>query len=261
MRMGRKASLIIIFMSFFIASTLPIKASSLDELQEIAQTTEQEQEIIEELRENDVDSHYWAENEPNQESENALKQYLYGYKPITEENMRNARALLNPIITLIGNITGCIVVFVVAFIFLITGIDLVYISVPFTRSFLNPSVSFSSQGMTMGMPQQAFSNRGLRRKWVSDEASKVVERFGAQPSVPQQQMGFTTPSMINQPTPEPMKIVIFEYLKARAIFLIVFAVATTLLLSSVFTDCGLNLAELGVKVMNRLNVGIQNVSI
>ena len=257
MRMGRKASLIIIFMSFFIAFTLPIKASSLDELQEIAQTTEQEQEIIEELRETEVDSHYWVESEPNQESENALKQYLYGYKPVTEENMRNARALLNPITTLIGNITGCIVVFVVAFIFLITGIDLVYIAVPFTRSFLNPSVSFSSQGM----PQQTFSNRGLRRKLVSDEASKVVERFGAQPSVPQQQMGFTTPSMLNQPTPEPMKIVIFEYLKARAIFLIVFAIATTLLLSSVFTDCGLNLAELGVKVMNRLNVGIQNVSI
>ena len=51
----------------------------------------------------------------------------------------------------------------------------------------------------------------------------------------------------------PMKSVILEYLKKRSFFLIIFAVATVILMSSLLTDCGLNLATLLTKVINRFS--------
>lgn len=57
------------------------------------------------------------------------------------------------------------------------------------------------------------------------------------------------------------KSAIFTYLKKRAIFLVIFALCSVILLSSVFTDCGINLALLGQKVMNKLNGQITEVDV
>lgn len=56
--------------------------------------------------------------------------------------------------------------------------------------------------------------------------------------------------------PMPMKSVILEYLKKRAFFLVIFSVATIVLMSSIFTDCGINLAELIFKIMDKANAQI-----
>ena len=59
----------------------------------------------------------------------------------------------------------------------------------------------------------------------------------------------------------PTKSVIFEYLKKRVFFIIVFSVCAVLLMSSVLMDCGLNLAELAIKVINNINGSIAGVNV
>ena len=54
---------------------------------------------------------------------------------------------------------------------------------------------------------------------------------------------------------------IMTYLKKRSFFLIIFAVASILLLSSIFTDCGINLAALLNKVLIKVNNAIGGVNI
>ena len=72
-------------------------------------------------------------------------------------------------------------------------------------------------------------------------------------------MGMGAPMGGGQPA--PTKSVILMYLKKRAFFLIIFAVASIVLMSSIFTDCGINLAALLTKIMNRLNGSISNVQV
>lgn len=253
----KKMHFIITIMVGLIAILLNAKTvlgMSLDEIQN--------QEVVEYQEQG---PHYWPGKEPQtitqSNSDDALKDYLKGYSPITEENMQNAAITLSPVVTAIGNLIGIIVVMTVSLIFLVTAIDLLYISVPSTRSVLNPSESVNfSQGMTGGFVNgqlpQTPKEYGLRRKWVSDEASYVVRKFSAQASSPS-----ITPVMGMQPAQQPMKIVIFEYFKMRAIFLVIFAITTVMLLSSVFTDCGLNIAALLVKLVAKLNVSISGIAI
>lgn len=133
-------------------------------------------------------------------------------------------------------------------------------------------------GMAAGGAQPGMEH-GLRRKWVSDEAVYCVQTYalggGNNGAVAQPAMGGMGGmggmgmggmgmggAMGGAPqTAMPMKSVIFEYLKKRAFFLIVFAVATVILMSSVFTDCGLNLAALLTKIINGISGKIENVDV
>lgn len=230
----KKASLLVAMFLMLSLTPITVSATSLDELQQ--QAIDQEVEQIEDGLIEDTATEVTTSND------NALADYMRGYQPITEENMQFANATMTPVVKVIGNISGCIMIFAIAAIFFTTAIDLLYIAFPPIRTSLNP---------TMGMPE-----RGLRRKWVSDEVCRVVNIYGTAQQNPMMQGGMGMP----QQQPQPMKIVIFEYLKARAIFLVIFAIASTLLLSSVFTNCGINVAELIVKLMNRVNEGINNVN-
>lgn len=64
-----------------------------------------------------------------------------------------------------------------------------------------------------------------------------------------------------QPQPQNTRSVISTYLKKRVVFLVVFAIALTLLLSSLFTDCGLNLAKLLYKIVTKFNETVGNANI
>ena len=132
------------------------------------------------------------------------------------------------------------------------------------------------RGMGMGMggvpmggaqPQaQSPVEYGLKRKWVSDEAEFVVLNYQREKNLALQSMGgagaMGTPGMgmgmpgmgmgmpgaapmpqvPGQPQP-PIKLrsVIFEYLKKRTVVIVIFAVCSVVLTSSVLLDCGLNL--------------------
>lgn len=250
----KKASFLVAMFLMLSLTPITVSATSLDELQQ--QAIEQDQEL-EQIEEGLIEE---TATEVKTLNDNALADYMRGYQPITEGNIQFANATMTPVVKVIGNISGCIMIFAIAAIFFTTALDLLYIAFPPIRAILNP---------TMGMPE-----RGLRRKWVSDEVCRVVNIYGTAQQGPMMQggMGMGMPSGMGmgmpmqggigmpQQQPQPMKIVIFEYLKVRAIFLVIFAIASTLLLSSIFTDCGINIAELIVKLMNKVNEGINNVN-
>lgn len=301
----RLALILLLLFTMTFVSPLVICATSLDELQQQSQEQEEtgsSEAIPDGMYRGEDGQLYFNGQEPAGSSQpsnqvesqgsNAIADYMRGYTPVTEENMRFASETMSPFVRVIGNITGCIMVFTVAAIFLVTALDLCYIGVPFTRAFLNPQYASGVQaggmpigGMGMGMrgygmnggmmgvngAQQNMPESGLRRKWVSDEAVAIVAQYAAQPLGQNSAMGMGVgmPSGMGMPggmgavptPPAPTKIVIFEYFKRRMVFLVIFAIASTLLLSSVFTDCGLNIAELGVKVMHKLNGKITEVTI
>lgn len=179
------------------------------------------------------------------EESNAIADYLKGYTPITGETMATASNVMSPVTSLMGNIAGCIMVFASAGIFLVTAFDLAYIGLPFCRSWLNPALR--------GIPEL-----GLRRRWVSDEAIAATASLSAdsqQNPINNTGMGIMNmpsqqyPNQYMQPQPatqpaQPMKSVIFEYFKKRSFFMIVFTVCSAVLMSSMLTDCGINIAML-----------------
>lgn len=222
---------------------------------------------------------------------NSITDYMSGYSYTTEEQMHKASTFASPITNAIGTITGFVVMITVALVGFVTALDLLYIAVPFTRSFLNPMQSQAGGspmggmgmggmgmgmrgGMGMGMGGMAQGGAegeyGLHRKWVSDEAVACVNMVNAQ-SQPQGGMGMGGMGMGGmgmgmggmgaQAQPQNVRSTIATYLKKRIVFLVIFAIALTLLLSSLFTDCGLNLAELLYKIISKFNNSVANANV
>lgn len=287
----RMALMLLLMFTLTFISPLFVLATSLDDLNAIQ---EQQEEYVDSSTTTETPT--YENNVVEQQNNSAIADYLRGYTPVTTENMQFANETMSPVVKLIGNLTGCVMVFTTAAIFLVTALDLCYIGVPFTRAFLNPQYVSGVQsggmpmggGMGMGMrggmgmmggmggmggQPGTMPEHGLRRKWVSDEAVNIVAQFASQPMGPNAAMGGMggmggmgmmggMGGMGGQPmVPPPTKIVIFEYFKRRTVFLIIFAVASVLLLSSVFTDCGINIAALGVKIMDKINGKILEVNV
>lgn len=198
----------------------------------------------------------------------SISDYLKGYNPVTQDNMDKAGTMASPIVNALGTLSGFIIMLVSAGIFVVTALDLAYIGIPFLRTTLNPNYGAGAQGgspmggMGMGMGMGGMGMGGAqpaapgRKCWVSDEAVACVQMASQGQAQGGSPMGGGMGMGGAQAQPMPTKSVILEYLKKRTFFLIIFAVATVLLMSSIFTDCGLNIAELGIRVMHKLNGSI-----
>ena len=249
-----KLQLFMLAVMLMMSFTTTVFATDLDKLNDGQNTTEQSQQS---------DGH-----------NDSVTDYMRNYKPVTDENMQNATQYASPITNAIGTFVGFVVMCVSAGIFAVTALDLAYIGLPVTRSFLNPQQAqqqgggmsgFGGMG-SMGGAQQQTQEYGLHRKWVSDEAVACVAQAN-----PQQQQGgfgggfggggFGAVGGAQQQQPQQTKSVISMYLKKRIVFLVVFAIATVLLTSSIFTDCGINLAQLMFKIMDKVNGTIAGVQV
>lgn len=211
--------------------------------------------------------------------DNPLTGYMKKYKPITEDNMKQAGVVATPIVNAIGTVTGFVLLIVMAGVGLITAIDLAYIGIPRLRPLLAPNAGGTQAG-GMGMHGRGMMGGGMMggssqpsaggHQWVSDEALASVAMAGAsvQPAgggMPPMGggMGMMGGGMMGGTPQQPVKqsSVIFTYLKKRVFFVILFAVALILLTSSVLLDCGINIAELSIKVFNKLNGNISNINV
>lgn len=216
----------------------------------------------------------------------SITDYMRGYNAVDDEDMSKASKMTNPITNFVGTLIGIIILLTDAFLFLTTAVDLMYIGVPFMRKYLAPGADAQAGGGAMG-GMGGMGGMGMRggmmggmggmgggaqaspRKWISDEALMAVQTAGggAQAGGGMGGMGMGGMGMMGgmggmgggAQQQQSTGSVIGTYLKKRIFFLIVFAVATTLLMSSVFMDCGLNLAQLGYKIMEMLNSGLSNV--
>lgn len=212
-------------------------------------------------------------NNNNGSGNDSVTDYLKGYTPVTDQNMSDAKQYASPITNILGTATGFIVMVVSAAIFVVTALDLCYIGLPFTRNFLNPQAQGGGSPMG-GMSPMGGSMGGGQpqgKRWVSDEAVACVSMANPQGGgggmSPMGGMGMSPMGGMGMggsmggAQQQPTKSVIMTYLKKRAFFLIIFAVATILLTSSIFTDCGINLAELSFKVLDKINSMLAGVSI
>lgn len=135
------------------------------------------------------------------------------------------------------------------------------------------------QGGAQPAPVQSF----WKRQWVSDEAVYCVQTY-AMPAAQAQggaPMGGAMGGMGGMggmgmmggmggmggmqggapAQPMPLKSVALEYLKKRTFALIIFAVCTVVLTSSLVTGCGVNLGQLLLKVLELFNGKIADVQI
>lgn len=215
-----------------------------------------------------------------------LTDYLQSYTPVTDENIQSASTIASPIVNVIGNIIGFLTVVTAALIMLVTAVDLLYIGVPFTRPHLNPNYAMGgAQGGGMGMSPMggmgAMGGYGGMRGgmmaggmgggqaeapkhcWVSDEAIACIQPAGQQGGMMAGGMmagGMMAGGMQPQQQ-QNTKSCILMYFKKRVVFIVVFTVAMIMLTSSVFTDCGINLAQLLFKIMDKVNGAISGASI
>lgn len=153
---------------------------------------------------------------------NSVSDYLQNREVIGDEEMQKANNLASPMVSVIGTIAGFIVLIASAAIFAITALDLLYIGVPFTRTYLAPAQA-SGGGAMGGMGMHGGMMGGM----------------GAMGGGQQQ--------------PQSTKSVILGYFKKRVFFIVIFSLCTIVLTSSIVTDCGINLGKLFLKATAALN--------
>lgn len=198
--------------------------------------------------------------------------FLKNQRGVTGEQLQEASDALSPITNAIGWVSGAIIALISLGIFLITAVDLLYISIPPIRTFLYTPGTDGTGAMTAGRGYGGFGgyggygaygganmNQQQKRKiqWVSDECIRVcalmggssategmgaMSRYGGYNAQPQQQMSRGS--------------LIIEYLKKRAIFIIFFAVCILVLTSSVLMGFGVNVAQWGIKIISAISSAI-----
>lgn len=207
------------------------------------------------------------------ESYDSVSDVMRGYNAFDGEDMEKAKGIVSPIEDIIGTAIGVILLLTMLGVSVTTAIDLLFLGVPATRGILNPQMQ-QGGGMPMGMApgMQGGAQAGGGHKFVSDEAVQALAMSGAGQQAGAQVGGYgggyggygggyggapMGAQQQNQKPKSPMNI----YIRRRAFFLILLAIASTLLLSSLFLDCGLNIADLLYKVIDMLNSNLQNVQI
>lgn len=207
---------------------------------------------------------------------------ILGNQPgMSPEQLQRASDTLSPVTNFIGYIVGILVVLAIAFVGVVTALDLLYIAVPFTRKFLYKAGTDGTGGFTGGYGAGGYGMRGgmamgvggatgattKPTQWVSDEAvacaamlggsaQSVGSMGGAGMGMGGMGMGMGG-AMAGQQQNMTVKSVIWMYLKKRAFFLIILMVAIMVLTSSAILGTGINLAKWTVKIINSFNTKIK----
>lgn len=187
---------------------------------------------------------------------------------MTGEQLQTASETLSPITNLLGYFVGGIVVFIFAGVFIITGLDLLYITIPPFRNALYKAGTDGTGaytgggmaggygmggygGMRGGMMGAGGASGGTQKptQWISDEAVMCASLLGG--SSQAQNPGMMGGQMQQQNV--PMKSVIGTYFKKRLFFMILLAISVIILTSSILLGTGVNLAQWGLKIINMLN--------
>lgn len=190
----------------------------------------------------------------NSRDAGALGDALQNYNPITDDNMSQAQALANPITNIIGNIIGAIVLLTAAGIFLITALDLAYIAMPFTRPLLTSKHQLVSDEALAAV---GGTSGGQQAGGMGSPMGSPMGGMGGMGSPMGSPMGGGMGGQQKQST----KSVITTYFKKRVVFMVIFAVATVILTSSILTGVGINLAALLTEIINKLNSIINGVKV
>jgi hypothetical protein len=201
-----------------------------------------------------------------------VSDWLKDQRGVNSKQLESATQTMSPITNIIGYITGGIIILTVVGVVAITALDLLYIAVPPTRNFLYKAGTDGTGGfgaggygrmggMSMGAGGAAQgSNKPTQ--WVSDEAVTCAAMLGGSAQsaqggmMPGMGMGYGAMGAMGaqqQQGQMKTKSVIAMYFKKRLFFLILLAICIIVLTSSAIMNCGVNLAEWFLKIVNMLN--------
>jgi len=209
----------------------------------------------------------------------SVSDWLKQQRTLQPDQLKKASETMSPLVKLLGYAAGGIIILTVAGVTVITALDLLYIAVPPVRGFLYKGGA--DAGMAGGMPGMGMGMRGRMgmmggsmggaqqgvgaRQWVSDEAVACAALLGGGA---QAQGGAMAGGMMggmmggyggmaqmgaNQQQAQSTKSVIGMYFKKRIFFMILLALCIIVLTSSAIMNCGVNLAEWFLKIVNMLN--------
>lgn len=196
----------------------------------------------------------------------SITKYMEGYDPISDDNMKNASMWASPLVGIIGTLTGIALLLAWIWVAFQTSLDLLYIAIPPLRTLMfDGGNNGTGQGMMGAGGAMGSSQTGKKRQWISDEAASAAASLGGSAQSQGQQMGggmggfgggmgMGAGMSGGQVQAQSKKSVIFTYFKSRAVFLVLFGLATVVLLSSFFMDAGLNLGEWLMKAIEGFNI-------
>lgn len=195
------------------------------------------------------------------EDDKAMSDFLGQHRGVTSEQLNTASEVASPVTNAFGYIAAVIVALPASAIFLITALDLLYISVPFLRPYLYTAGTDGTGATTAGRygggpggyggyggySQSTPSSSGRKRhQLISDEAVACVALLG----------GSSRTENIGAPgqrSNETRGSVIKAYLIKRAGFMVLFVICVVILMSSALMGTGANLANFGIKVITAVN--------
>lgn len=204
-----------------------------------------------------------------------VSDWLKNQKTMDPKHLEKASETMNPLVNLLGYVAGGIVVLTVAGVVVITALDLMYIAIPPIRNILYKGGAAGAGGMMgaggmgmhgrFGMMGGGVQGAQQTRQWVSDEAVACAALLGGGAQA-QGAMGGGMGMMggyggmggmqamgANQQQAQSTKSVIGMYFKKRVFFLILLALCIIVLTSSALMNCGVNIAQWVLKIINMLN--------
>ena len=196
----------------------------------------------------------FKDNLPNNNDDSGITDYLNGYNPVDRDSMNRAQSVVSPLANVIKTVISVILVALPVILFLVSAVDMVYLTVPFSRSLLCPggqeSMSSMSGGMGgygagygAGMGAQMTGSSG--RKFISDDAEQALQEAqaasaGAANSSMGMQAGY---GGMQQAKPAKAKSPLMIYMKKRVWMYVVFGLSLILLFSNVWLQWGAGLAN------------------
>lgn len=226
-------------------------------------TTEPTDSILDDIKNQEVDG-----------EDKGMADWVANQRGVTSNQLETATQAMSPITNIIGYVTGGVLILVVTGVVLITALDLLYIAIPPVRNILYKAGT-DGTGMNMGvgsmsgmgvgsMNGMGVNTNGGKKptQWVSDEAVACAAMLGGSSQsrggmngmngmgVGMYGMGINQQQQSQTPT---MKSVIGTYFKKRLFFIILLALCVIILTSSALMQCGVNLAEWVLKIINMFN--------
>lgn len=198
------------------------------------------------------------------EEDREFANWIKNNRGFSSEQLQVASDTLSPITNVMGYIVGGIISLIFAGLFVITSLDLLYLTIPPIRNLLYKAGTDGTGAYTGGMGAGGFGRMGMGTmggvggasggtskptQWISDEAVMCAALIGGSAQSTAGPMG----PVGAQPQHVPMKSVIGTYFKKRIFFMILLVVSAIVLTSSILLGTGVNLAQWGIKIISIVN--------
>lgn len=190
------------------------------------------------------------------EDDQEVGNWISNQRGMTGDQLNEASENLSFVTNFIGYVVGGIVILIFAGLFLITALDLLYITFPLVRNLLYKAGTDGTGAYTRAGGAAGGTNKPTQ--WVSDEAVQCAALMGGSAQAANGAGGMYGGGMYGgmqgqAQQQQSTKSVIGTYFRKRIFFMILLVLCVIILTSSALLGTGVNLALWGVKLIDMLN--------